>query len=99
MSRQPFSIPASLLIFKDIKFLGFWMSRWYQTHSRKERVEMLDEVVNLIKQGKLGNVTCEEVLWGSQSEDDELLRNKFLNALEKANAGFHGHKQILKVQS
>ncbi|RIA87703.1 hypothetical protein C1645_739917 [Glomus cerebriforme] len=99
MSRKPFSIPASLLIFKDIKFSGYWMSRWYKTHSKEERGEMLSEIIRLVKQGKLGNVAYEEVLWGSQNENDESLKNKFLSALDKASAGFHEKKQILKMQS
>jgi mitochondrial enoyl-[acyl-carrier protein] reductase / trans-2-enoyl-CoA reductase len=97
MSRQPISIPASLLIFKDIKFSGYWMSRWNKTHPKEERHEMLNEIIKLVKQKKLGDITCEEVPWGSQNEDNESLRIKFLNALNKAGAGFHGHKQILKM--
>ncbi len=75
------------------------MAKWSKTHSREERVEMLNEVIELMRQGKLGDVTCEEVLWGSQNEDDESLKNKFLDVLDKAGTGFHGKKQILKMQS
>jgi len=98
MSRQPFSIPVSVLLFKDVKFLGYWMARWYQNHSSEERTEMLNDIIELIKHGKLSEVAYEEALWGNQSENDESLRNKFLNAFDKAGAGFHGKKQILKMQ-
>jgi len=98
MSRQPFFVPASLLIFKDIKFSGYWMSRWNQTHSKEEKGEMLNEVIKLIKE-KSDHIAFEEVLWGSQNENDESLKNKFLSILDKAGAGFYGKKQILKLQT
>jgi trans-2-enoyl-CoA reductase len=100
MSRQPFYIPASQLIFKNIKYLGFWMSRWNQTHSREEKDEMLNDVIALMKfkKEKSGNFAFEEVLWGNQNESNESLKNKFLNALDKSGTGFHGKKQILKMQ-
>ncbi|GBB89234.1 putative enoyl reductase (ER), mitochondrial [Rhizophagus clarus] len=100
MSRQPFVVPASHLIFKDIKFLGFWMSRWNKTHSREEKEEMLNEVITLMKFKKEtpGYAAFEEVLWGNPSESNESLRDKFLDALDKSGAGFHGKKQILKMQ-
>ncbi|RGB27859.1 hypothetical protein C1646_717548 [Rhizophagus diaphanus] len=100
MSRQPFFVPASHLIFKDIKFLGFWMSKWNQTHSREEKGEMLNEVIKLMKFKKESpaDIAFEEVLWGNQSESDESLKNKFLSALDKSGVGFHGKKQILKMQ-
>lgn len=101
MSRQPFLIPASLLIFKGIQFSGFWMSKWNQTHPREEKSEMLNEVIKLMKFKKESpaDIAFEEVLWGNQSESDESLKNKFLSALDKSGAGFHGKKQILKMQS
>ncbi|CAI2173549.1 5883_t:CDS:2 [Funneliformis geosporum] len=98
MSRQPITIPASLLIFKNIKFLGYWMSKWNQVHSKEERIEMLNEVIGLIRQGKLGDIAHDEVIWGNSNENDESLKIKFLDVLDKANTGFHGKKQILKIQ-
>ncbi|CAG8455691.1 4883_t:CDS:2 [Funneliformis caledonium] len=98
MSRQPITIPASLLIFKDIKFLGYWMSRWYQYHSKEERSEMMNEIIGLIRQGKLGDVAHDEVTWGSSNENDESLKIKLLDALDKSYTGFHGKKQILQFQ-
>ncbi|ORX73032.1 NAD(P)-binding protein [Linderina pennispora] len=32
MSRQPVTLPTSLLLFKDIRAYGFWMNRWYETN-------------------------------------------------------------------
>ncbi len=47
---------------------------------------MLNKVIELMRLGKLGDVTY-EVLWGSQNEDDESLKNKFLDVLDKAGTG------------
>ena len=53
MSRQPVTIPTSALIFKDIKLRGFWMSKWIETHTKEERIEMLDRLIAVIRQDKL----------------------------------------------
>eukprot|EP01113_Clastostelium_recurvatum_P039307 TRINITY_DN598_c0_g1_i2.p1 TRINITY_DN598_c0_g1~~TRINITY_DN598_c0_g1_i2.p1 ORF type:complete len:368 (-),score=109.35 TRINITY_DN598_c0_g1_i2:39-1115(-) len=53
MSRQPVSIPTSLLIFKDIKLRGFWLTRWVKEHSSSERTAMLATLTDLVKSQKL----------------------------------------------
>lgn len=56
MSRQPFSLAATSLIFKDHKYVGFWVSRWYKNRlsdKRNEISEMLDEVGGMFQQGIL----------------------------------------------
>eukprot|EP00742_Colponemidia_sp_Colp-10_P007995 GILJ01008627.1.p1 GENE.GILJ01008627.1~~GILJ01008627.1.p1 ORF type:complete len:379 (-),score=48.22 GILJ01008627.1:148-1176(-) len=52
MSRRPVTIPTGLLIFKDIKVRGFWMSRWLSEHSEQERGVMLHDIVTMVKEGK-----------------------------------------------
>lgn len=37
MGLQPLRIPNGLLIFKDIDFRGFWVTRWYRNASAEER--------------------------------------------------------------
>ncbi|TPX33488.1 hypothetical protein SmJEL517_g03623 [Synchytrium microbalum] len=53
MSRQPLSLPASAFIFKHLTTHGYWMTRWYRTHSKQERTAMIDELFKLIRAGKL----------------------------------------------
>lgn len=56
MSRQPFSLAATSLIFKDHKFHGFWVSRWYKDREldRRHEIEsMLNEVGELFVKGTL----------------------------------------------
>lgn len=51
MSRQPMKLPTGLLIFKDIQFLGFWMTRWYQNATEADRHEMFNQLFELAKAG------------------------------------------------
>jgi len=53
MSLKPVTVPTSTLIFKDITLKGFWMTRWYQQHSKKEREEMLHSIIGKVKEEKL----------------------------------------------
>jgi trans-2-enoyl-CoA reductase len=43
MSRQPVTVENGLLIFKDIRFRGFWISDWYRQARREEIAQMLRE--------------------------------------------------------
>jgi mitochondrial enoyl-[acyl-carrier protein] reductase / trans-2-enoyl-CoA reductase len=41
MAKEPLGLPTELLIFKDIKFVGFWVSRWSDVHAvEKKRTVM-----------------------------------------------------------
>lgn len=57
MSKQPFSLSAASLIFKDHKYVGFWVSRWYKEREKSGRFHeinaMLDEVCTMFKQSIL----------------------------------------------
>lgn len=54
MSKQPVSLATSQLIFKDIKAVGYWNSRWMaQRSSILEKFEMLDELVDAFLDDKL----------------------------------------------
>lgn len=56
MSKQPFSVSASSLIFKDHKYVGFWVSRWYkdrESDRRREIDEMLTEIGDMFVNGTL----------------------------------------------
>jgi mitochondrial enoyl-[acyl-carrier protein] reductase / trans-2-enoyl-CoA reductase len=53
MSKKPIQIPTSLFIFKNISLHGFWLSKWVESHSAKEREEMLTALGNHVKKGEL----------------------------------------------
>ncbi|CAG8763167.1 25061_t:CDS:2, partial [Racocetra persica] len=99
MSRQPLTIPASQLIFQDLRFFGYWMSRWNKENPKAKRIEMLNEIIELIKQDKLKDVVCEENNWGGNKKDvsDDALTQRFLEIFKKATEEFRGAKQIIKM--
>jgi trans-2-enoyl-CoA reductase len=51
MSRQPMKIPTGLLIFKDIQFLGYWMTRWYEKSTEAERRAFYGQLFELARAG------------------------------------------------
>ncbi len=51
MSRHPVKVPTGFLIFKDIQFLGFWMTRWYQSTSQEETWAFFRQLFELAKAG------------------------------------------------
>lgn len=54
MSREPVIAPNAALIFKDVSFRGFWMSRWNKEHFHDEaRFAMIEELIKWYLDGKL----------------------------------------------
>lgn len=53
MSRQPLRLPNGLLIFKDIRAVGFWFTRWGQGASPEDRSSMLTELLSHAQSGVL----------------------------------------------
>ena len=51
MARQPLKIPNGLLIFNDLAWRGFWVTRWYQSATAEERAALFAELFALTKQG------------------------------------------------
>ena len=51
MARQPLRIPNGQLIFNDIAWRGFWVSRWYQNAIPEERAAMFAELFRLVGSG------------------------------------------------
>ncbi|XP_020815681.1 enoyl-[acyl-carrier-protein] reductase, mitochondrial [Drosophila serrata] len=62
MSREPVTVVTGPLIFKDIAFRGFWMTRWSkENYSSPERSKMFKEIFDLMEQGKFVAPTHEMV--------------------------------------
>lgn len=53
MGRQPVRVPNGLLIFRDISFRGFWVSRWFAHSGAEEREAMFSQLSDLVKSGQL----------------------------------------------
>ncbi|XP_030750960.1 enoyl-[acyl-carrier-protein] reductase, mitochondrial [Sitophilus oryzae] len=88
MSREPLSIPTSALIFKDLQFRGFWMTRWSKENASSiERFEMLAELITMMTNNDLQGPAYEFVDFNNYKE-------ALLNTLTIK--GMIGKKYILK---
>jgi len=71
MGKQPVALPTGLLIFKDIRFLGFWLSKWNQ-RDPVGRKHMIDDILNMMRQGQFKDVPVDEVKWDYETEEKAL---------------------------
>jgi trans-2-enoyl-CoA reductase len=53
MSLQPLKIPNGLLIFKDLRFRGIWINKWYDNATMPERMEAFRSLFEMTKRGLL----------------------------------------------
>lgn len=53
MSLQPLKIPNGLLIFKDLRFRGIWINKWYDNATTQERMEAFEALFGMAKRGLL----------------------------------------------
>jgi trans-2-enoyl-CoA reductase len=53
MSLQPMCIPNGMLIFKNLRFTGFWVNKWYDGATAKERAETFAPLFAMAQRGLL----------------------------------------------
>ena len=53
MGRKPVTIPNSLLIFRDIRVCGLWVSRWIENAPREEVAAVYESLAARVAEGKL----------------------------------------------
>ncbi|KAL8646709.1 MAG: hypothetical protein Q9210_005975 [Variospora velana] len=90
MSRSPMRVGAGMLIFKDLRFVGFWVSRWGD-RVPEEKKQTIDEILGLIREGKFKDVPMVEVPWSWETKKEELL-----DAIQGTLDGFRKGKGIFK---
>src|SRR3954452_19050284 len=49
MSLQPLKIPTGLLIFKDLRFRGIWINKWYDNATPAERMAAFNPIFDMAK--------------------------------------------------
>ncbi|KAI8936835.1 hypothetical protein NX059_006072 [Plenodomus lindquistii] len=72
MSKQPLTIPASMLIFKDLHFHGFWVSRWAEKHP-EEKQKTVADVLEMTRKKEFKDIPVDEIKWEFTSTGDELI--------------------------
>ncbi len=53
MARRPLKVPNGLLIFKDLRFSGFWLTRWLKQATRTEIEETYGKLATGMRDGRL----------------------------------------------
>ncbi len=53
MSLQPLKIPTGLLIFKDLRFRGIWINKWYDNATPAQRMETFQPLFEMARRGLL----------------------------------------------
>ncbi len=53
MGLQPLKIPNGLLIFKDLRFRGIWINKWYDNATIQERMDAFRPLFEMAKRGLL----------------------------------------------
>jgi trans-2-enoyl-CoA reductase len=53
MSLKPLTMPNGLLIFKNLRFTGFWVNKWYEHATPQERRDTFERIFALARRGAL----------------------------------------------
>ncbi|KAL5335672.1 hypothetical protein BJX70DRAFT_309817 [Aspergillus crustosus] len=90
MSKQPVALPSGLLIFKNLVFDGFWVSKWGdQNPQLKENT--IKDILHLTRAGKFKDIPVEDAKWSWDTEGNELLA-----AVQGTLSGYRGGKGLLR---
>ncbi|KAI1484447.1 alcohol dehydrogenase superfamily, zinc-containing protein [Biscogniauxia mediterranea] len=71
MSRQPVTLPTGLLIFKDLRFAGFWLSRWADANPA-DKARTVAEILDLVRAGRFRDVPVAPVPWHWDTDEAAL---------------------------
>jgi trans-2-enoyl-CoA reductase len=88
MAKQPVQLPLGLLIFKDIRFTGFWLSRLNEQDPTGRR-HAINDILQIIRSGQFRDVPIEEVKWDWDTEEETLR-----NAVQQGLQGFRKGKGV-----
>ncbi|MGH8091951.1 MAG: MDR family NADPH-dependent oxidoreductase [Chthoniobacterales bacterium] len=86
MGLQPLRLPNGLLIFKNLRFTGFWVNKWYEEASTAERSKTFARIFDLAQRGRLE----------TKIERTYALTN-FLEAIARAGQGQRAGKILFRM--
>lgn len=92
MSKQPLTLPASMLIFKGLNFNGFWVSKWSDKHPDQKK-QTVDDVLRLSREGRFKDIPVMECKW-SRNTDAETLKK----AVQGTLGGFRAGKGVFAFE-
>jgi mitochondrial enoyl-[acyl-carrier protein] reductase / trans-2-enoyl-CoA reductase len=79
MSRQPLSFNIGDFIFKDLKSVGFWVSRWRQKNPIEYR-KTIDYICELISKGQFKHPKCEQFSLNDYKKAFKRYQTPFINS-------------------
>jgi trans-2-enoyl-CoA reductase len=88
MSKQPVQLPTGLLIFKNISFDGFWVSKWGESKP-EEKEACVKEVLDLMREGKFKDTPMDPLTWDWETKQEDLVK-----AVQGTLEGFRSGKGI-----
>ena len=71
MSKQPVMLPTGLLIFQEIVFEGFWVSRWSDRNSTQKK-QTVEDVLRMTREGRFKDIPVQEVPWDWDTKAEDL---------------------------
>ena len=92
MSKVPVTLGAGGLIFKELNFRGFWVSRWGQRFET-EKTKAMEELLGLVVGGKIEIPRAVEVHWDVEKVKEQG-NSKLVKAVQETLQGFKGEKRI-----
>ena len=92
MSKQPVSLPSGLLIFKNLAFDGFWVSKWGDKNPQLKE-NTINDVLELTRAGKFKDIPSEDIKWSWDTEAAELAEG-----VQGTLSGFRSGKGIFKFE-
>ncbi|KAH8689808.1 hypothetical protein BGW36DRAFT_465821 [Talaromyces proteolyticus] len=88
MAKQPVALPSGLLIFKNLVFAGFWVSRWGDKNPQLKENTIRD-IFDLTRNGKFKDIPVQEVKWTWDKDYSELVQE-----VQGTLTGYRGGKSI-----
>ncbi|KAJ5118502.1 hypothetical protein N7448_010209 [Penicillium atrosanguineum] len=74
MSKQPVALPSGILIFKNLVFDGFWVSKWGDKNPQLKE-NTINDVLQLTRTGRFKDIPVDNVEWNWKSEGPQLAEN------------------------
>lgn len=72
MSKQPMRLGAAMLIFKDLKFRGFWVSKWGDENP-EEKKKTVEDIFEMYRDGSFKDVPYEKINWSWDTKKEDLV--------------------------
>jgi mitochondrial enoyl-[acyl-carrier protein] reductase / trans-2-enoyl-CoA reductase len=86
MARQPLKVSNAALIFKDIRFRGMWITKWYESATRADIDAMFGELLPMAEKGLL-----------EAPIDAEFLLEDWPQAIKRATQGARKGKVLFRM--